>query len=64
MINILIDSISFTKIKPTADSEYIYDMIDGVWKNAEGNLLVEESLDFSGGTKKCDIETGEDVKGE
>ena len=45
--------------------EYKYDDLKGYWINiANGNPLMTENVDFKPRTKKEDIETGEDRKGE
>lgn len=44
---------------------FIYDKHFGAWKSMkDGELLVENKNYPGGGTKKCDIETGEDQKGQ
>lgn len=44
---------------------YVYDYILGAWKNVNNNLLLINSKDFKAqSTKKLDIETGEDHKGQ
>lgn len=44
---------------------YKYDDLKGYWINiSNGNPLMNENVDFKPRTKKEDIETGEDRKGE
>ncbi len=51
------------EIKPP--KEYVYNFILGVWINAINNIPLIFSDDFKAqGTKKFDIETGEDNKGQ
>jgi len=50
-------------IQPPKD--YIYDYILGAWKKISDNTLLVNSIDFKAqATKKLDIETGEDNKGQ
>lgn len=45
--------------------DYEYDYILGAWVNKLSNLLLINSVDFKGqATKKLDVETGEDNKGQ
>ena len=42
-----------------------YDLLKGVWISEETGAFLSESLDFPRvATKKADVETGEDQKGE
>lgn len=41
-----------------------YDEVSGYWKDNEGNAAIMNESFRAGETKKCDIETGEDQKGE
>ena len=41
-----------------------YDDVSGYWKDNEGNAAIMSETFRAGETKKCDIETGEDQKGE
>lgn len=51
--------------KITPPKDYEYDYILGAWVNKVTNLLLINSLDFKGqSTKKLDVETGEDNKGQ
>lgn len=64
MDNLFLESIQFKKKHESATNDYSYDLIAGVWKSVSGELLINSEEGVSVGTKKCDIETGEDVKGE
>ena len=45
--------------------KYFYDEVSGYWKNKKnGEPLMHEDKQFKPRTKKEDIETGEDRKGE
>ncbi|MBM1107066.1 hypothetical protein JQC67_13015 [Aurantibacter crassamenti] len=49
----------------TPPKDYEYDYILGAWKSKLNNLLLINSKDFKAqATKKLDIETGEDNKGQ
>jgi hypothetical protein len=51
------------EITPPKDYEYDHNL--GAWINREADLLLIDSVDFKGqATKKHDIETGEDQKGQ
>ena len=41
-----------------------YDEVSGYWKDSNGNAAIISESFRAGETKKCDIETGEDQKGE
>ena len=41
-----------------------YDEVSGYWKDSKGNAAIISESFRAGETKKCDIETGEDQKGE
>ena len=41
-----------------------YDEVSGYWKTHDGNAAIMSESFRAGETKKCDIETGEDQKGE
>ena len=48
-----------------APEGYVFDHLLGAWKNEIDNTLLVQSLKYPGlGTKKEDVETGEDQKGE
>jgi len=42
---------------------FAYDELRGVWADRDGSLLVDDRQFAAVGTKKFDIETGEDYKG-
>ena len=46
-------------------NDYFYDNASGYWKSkCNGLPLVHQNNQFKPKTKKCDVETGEDRKGE
>jgi len=54
-----------TRKNITPPENYKYDHILGAWKNIEDNTLLILAKDFKAqSTKKYDIETGEDNKGQ
>lgn len=66
MKHILLEK-TFTYPEPLAikdPADCIYDEASGYWKTHEGNAAIMSDSFHAGETKKCDIETGEDQKGE
>ena len=51
-------------IVPTMPEESHFDHVRGVWLNGDEELISYESKFGTQVTKKCDVETGEDQKGE
>ena len=41
-----------------------YDEVSGYWRTHDGNAAIMSESFRAGETKKCDVETGEDQKGE
>ena len=41
-----------------------YDEVSGYWRTNDGTAAIMSESFRAGATKKCDIETGEDQKGE
>jgi len=68
MSHLLIEKSFKYKIQPQKKSlfsDYLYDEKKGYWLNKEnGQPLMHENNQFKPRTKKEDIETGEDRKGE
>ena len=68
MSHLLIDKSFKYKVPPQKESlfnDYFYDERKGYWLNKEsGKPLMHEDNQFKPRTKKEDIETGEDRKGE
>jgi predicted class III extradiol MEMO1 family dioxygenase len=60
----LAGSLVYKKVKPIVLSkEFFYDKRDGLWRSATDNALFVNSSDFAHvGSKKRDMETGEDQK--
>lgn len=54
------------RTKINLPSQYIYHSITGAWIEKDGKFLIKSSnyKKYNIGTKKEDIETGEDLKGE
>ena len=62
--NILSDHVTFKRKRPQQNIPGEFDTIKGAWVTLEGTFLCENGqLDYLG-TKKEDVETGEDTKGE
>ena len=43
--------------------DFMYDLLKGYWESSNGTLLMDDERFPSVGSKKFDVETGEDKKG-
>lgn len=50
--------------KPDIPEGAVFDHVQGFWKERENPLVDISEFREQGMTKKCDLETGEDLKGE
>ena len=52
------------KSNPEMPDEAVFDLLKGYWIQNNQNLITSTSKYGKLTTKKCDLETGEDLKGE
>ncbi|WFS63613.1 hypothetical protein LF599_05465 [Pseudodesulfovibrio thermohalotolerans] len=64
MTDLICDSLRFFTNTVEKKGSYTYNFLKGFWENSSGVPLIDDANGVNPGTKKCDVETGEDVKGE